>query len=140
MILFLNICILQSEPEYYPINSTKKLTNGFVAEGNITIPNGHGPRERQSRSKTKVQDVRVDISQEVQRTIQSLRDDLERLTNRMTSCEKNFSQLQTQQQQLIKRGTKVSFRTVSPTFLAFIVLWPFVCHRLITFWNNRKSL
>lgn len=102
------------------------------------IANGYGPRERLSRPKTKAgmtaaisdSNVRVDISQDVQRTVRDLKADLERVTIKLNTLEKGVKGT--------PRGKVLSFRSVSPAFLAFIVLWPFVAQRLINFWSNRK--
>lgn len=107
-------------------------------------PNGHGPKEitnivNRSRPKTKnpINETnavyRVDISQEITRTVQSLKTDLERLTNRISSLEKSASN-----SAVNKQARVISFRNISPSLLAFLILWPFLTHSLIRYWSNKK--
>lgn len=126
---------VDSEPEYQLPSSTKRtLYNGYSNSVEPHIANGYGPRERLSRPKTKAgmteNSVRVDISQDVQLTVQNLKADLDRVTKKLNTLEKGVAGT--------SRSKVLSFRNVSPVFLAFIVLWPFVAHRLINFWSNRK--
>lgn len=136
--------------------ATKKVVpNGHIPE---SIPNGHGPQtnhSRSSRSKTKIipgfqpitptavttttvamdktNDLRVDISQEVLKTIQCLKSDIERLTSKISHLEKSATKMT-----VVKKGTRFTFKNVSPSLLAFIVLWPFITHSLLRYWSNRK--
>lgn len=104
------------------------------------VPNGTIPSEpssngisnqHKSRSKTKLysqQQNEVDISQEVTRAVQSLRLDIERLTNKINSLEDSNRALA-----LTRKKKGGFFGELSPHLLAFIVLWPFVA----TFIANR---
>lgn len=100
---------------------------------NGTIPNENGvAREHKSRSKTKLthqqqqqQQNDIDISHEVARAVQSLRLDIERLTNKINSLEDSNRAL------AVARKKKSWF--LSPQLLAFLILWPF----LATFITNK---
>lgn len=108
-----------------------------VPEPKKLVPNGSIPsepltngisREHKSRSKTKsisqIQQNDVDISQEVMRAVQSLRLDIERLTNKINSLEDSNRAVALAKKK--KDG-------LSLQWFAFIVLWPFVA----TFITNR---
>lgn len=105
----------------------KLVPNGTIP--NESISNGI-TREHKSRSKTKSnsQQHDVDISQEVTRAVQSLRLDIERLTNKINSLEDSNRAVA-----LARKRKGWFFGDLSPQLLAFIVLWPF----LATFIANR---
>lgn len=105
------------------------------------VPNGTIPsesltngilKEHKSRSKTKLipqqQQNDVDISLEVARTVQSLRLDIERLTNKINSLEDSNRAVA-----LARKKKGWFFGDLSPQLLAFIILWPFIA----TFIANR---
>lgn len=113
------------------------MTNGH---GHKDLPNGHGPKEtnRSSRStKTKSHntnstDYQVDISQEISKAVQSLKTDLDRLSNRINNLEKNSSNT------AMTKYKYISFSNISPSLLAFLIIWPFVTHSVLRYWSNRK--
>lgn len=104
----------------------------LVPNGTI-IPNENCvAREHKSRSKTKLthqqQQNEIDISHEVARAVQSLRLDIERLTNKINSLEDSNRALAVATK---KKGW--FFRDLSPQLLAFLIVWPF----LATFITNK---
>lgn len=116
--------------------SKEILTNGHGPKETMT--NGHGPKDR-SRSKTKTNvtndanTYNVDISQEIAKTVHSLKTDLDRLSNRINSLEKNSSKMA-----VTKHTRRISFANISPSFLAFLIIWPFVTHSVLRYLSNRK--
>lgn len=106
----------------------KLIPNGAIPSEPLT--NGIS-KEHKSRSKTKLniqQQSDVDISQEVMRAVQSLRLDIERLTNKINSLEDSNRAVA-----LARKKKGWFFGELSPQLFAFIVLWPFVA----TFIANR---
>lgn len=113
--------------------SKESLTNGRKEN----LPNGHGPKEHnRSRSKTKSnltepsQPHQVDISQEISKAVHSLKSDLDRLSNRINSLEKTSK--------AVSKHKYLSFKNISPSLLAFLIIWPFVTHSVMRYWSNRK--
>lgn len=110
----------------------KLVPNGTIPSESLT--NGIS-KEHKSRSKTKSISQQhqndVDISQEVARAVQSLRLDIERLTNKINSLEDSNRAVALARK---KKGWFLS--DLSPQLLAFIILWPFVA----TFIANRFLL
>lgn len=101
---------MDSEPE-------TKLMNGHVEP----VSNGHVSRSHTRTPKT-------NINAEIQRTIQSLQADLERLNCKVTSLEKARK----------SSGHKITFASVSPSLLAFIIFWPFAVGLIMRSIPQRK--
>lgn len=84
-----------------------------------------------SRSRTRSQSsTNIDISQEITKTVQSLKSDIERLNNKITSLEIV--------QKKVKDHVKTNgiFGGISSQILVLIFLWPFIA----TFVTNRFLL
>ncbi|KAJ3636768.1 hypothetical protein MTP99_000281 [Tenebrio molitor] len=89
--------------------------------------NGYIPREHVSRSRTKPQGG-VDVSQEVSRAVQSLKADVERLTNKIHTLERSNVAVR-----------KHRFPAMSLEVVAFIIAWPFLATFIMNrYFYNRK--
>lgn len=98
------------------------LANGIIYSEQLMANGISALKEHKPRSKSKTTQHAVDISQEVSRAVQTLKSDIERLTNKVHILE---NAAKTSSSVAVKRKTGL-LRGVSPQLLAFIVIWPFV--------------
>lgn len=109
----------------------KLIPNGTI----VNEPMTNGISSHRSRSKTKAshQQHDVDISQEVAKTVQNIKLDLERLTNKINSLENAYGTLALQKTKktLLPDG-------ISPHMIAFVILWPFLASFLTAKFIVRK--
>lgn len=76
-----------------------------------------------SRSRTRSQSG-VDISQEVSKAVQSLKADIERLTQKVNSIEASRNAVSLQ-------NRKGLFGGMSTRLIVFIIVWPFVAQLIV---------
>ncbi|XP_066143689.1 acyl-CoA-binding domain-containing protein 5 [Euwallacea fornicatus] len=74
----------------------------------------------------------VDISQEVARTVQSLRIDLARLTERVSMLEPSLKKS-------LARRKKPIFGELRPQIAIFIIIWPFIVSFIVNRWSLRRK-
>ncbi|XP_074034550.1 uncharacterized protein [Leptinotarsa decemlineata] len=98
------------------------------------IPNGYiqgAQSHHVSRARTR-SFSNVDISQEISRAVQSLKNDIERLTNKVTSLENDNRNMAA----LRRKG---NFQGMSTQLIIFIITWPFVAHYIMSKFLSRRN-
>ncbi|KAG5899546.1 hypothetical protein JTB14_008232 [Gonioctena quinquepunctata] len=107
----------------------------FINNIDEIIPNGFiqsGQNHHISRPRTRPIS-NVDISQEVSKAVQSLKSDIERLTNRVSSIE-NASK-----NTVALKRRKGMFGGMSTQLIIFILTWPFVTHFIMNRFITRRT-
>lgn len=111
----------------------KQLPNGSIpSEPVVNGISGH-----KSRSKTKSTQQHhdsVDISSEVDKTVQKLKADLDRLTNKVNVLENTYRASTS----TVTKKKNWFFGGVTPQVIAFIVLWPFLASFVTSKYLVRK--
>nr|XP_023026496.1 uncharacterized protein LOC111514491 [Leptinotarsa decemlineata] len=98
------------------------------------IPNGYiqgAQSHHVSRARTR-SFSNVDISQEISRAVQSLKNDIERLTNKVTSLEND-------NRNMVALRRKGNFQGMSTQLIIFIITWPFVAHYIMSKFLSRRN-
>ncbi|XP_060523075.1 acyl-CoA-binding domain-containing protein 5 [Cylas formicarius] len=103
-------------------------SNEPLVSSEISIPNG--TVQHISRSRTRSQNSMTDISQEVSKTIQNLKSDIEKLKNQIHNVEQ-ISRFELTRWRL--------FGGLSPHIVIFMVVWPFIANLLVNRWVIRKK-
>ncbi|XP_066258889.1 acyl-CoA-binding domain-containing protein 5 [Euwallacea similis] len=85
-----------------------------------------------SRPRTRPHNCSVDISQEVTRTVQSLRVDLARLSERVSMLEPSLKKS-------LARRKKPIFGDLRPQIIIFMIVWPFLASFIVSRWGLRRK-
>lgn len=97
----------------------KQIPNGVIV--NEPMTNGISSHRSRSKTKTSHQQYDVDITQEIAKTVQNIKLDLDRLTNKINSLENAYQTLALQ-----KKKKSGLLDGMSPHLIAFLILWPFL--------------
>lgn len=97
----------------------KQIPNGTLV--NEPMTNGISSHKSRSKTKSSYQQNDVNISQEVAKAVQSIKLDLDRLTNKINCLENAYhaSAIERKKTYWLPNG-------LTPQLIAFIVLWPFL--------------
>ncbi|XP_056630080.1 acyl-CoA-binding domain-containing protein 5 [Diorhabda sublineata] len=100
---------------------------------NETIPNGYvNNSQSQHIARPKIKSTsNIDISQEITKAVQSLRVDIEKLSQKVSTLESSKTSLVARQ-----RGM---FSGVSKQFLVFVIIWPFITHLILNRYYSRRN-
>ncbi|KAK9883954.1 hypothetical protein WA026_004892 [Henosepilachna vigintioctopunctata] len=79
--------------------------------------NGILQKEHSSRTRTRIHNV--DISAEISKAVQNIQLDIEHLRHKIQTLERDKA---------IATKKSTFFDNFSPTFLAFLIVWPFLCN------------
>ncbi|XP_050296253.1 acyl-CoA-binding domain-containing protein 5 [Anthonomus grandis grandis] len=112
------------------IVEVKVVPNGNVAsseQATHLVPNGV---PHVSRSRTRAH-PHVDISQEIAKTIESLKGDVQRLTSQVNALEMSERKMSVR-----KKGF---FTGLQPQIIVFIITWPFIASLIINRWLLRRK-
>lgn len=101
----------------------KVLMNGSIHMNGVIA---HKEPSRQTKPP-----VGVDISQEISKAVQSLKNDIELLSNKVTNIERRS--------QVAGRSKAISLKHLSPQLLTFLVVWPFVAVFITNKFLNRRK-
>lgn len=112
----------------------RSLENGLIPTDRMF--NGYGFKDNSSRVKSKnAPHFNVDITQEINETINKLRIDIERISQRVTVLENTKSGLEGVS---LKKHHKAFFNGMSAQLIGFLVLWPFLASFIVYRSIHRK--
>ncbi|CAG9759692.1 unnamed protein product [Ceutorhynchus assimilis] len=115
----------------------KHFLNGYIPTNEdqepISSPNDQKIVSHFSRGRTRShQHNQLDISQEIAKTIESLKADVQKLSNQVATVEMNNKKV------LLRRKSGV-FANLQPQTVVFIILWPFIANFILNRWILRKK-
>lgn len=111
----------------------KQLPNGAIPSEPLV--NGTSGHKSRSKTKSAQQHVdSVDISPEIDKTVQKLKADLDRLTNKVSVLENTY---RASSSTVVKKRNWF-FGGLTPQVVAFIVLWPFLASFVTSKYLIRK--